>query len=161
MSRALRLMFAGLASITFGACATPYQPWSKWNDGGFTDREVLPGVYLVRFIGNGVSAPERTADLAMLRAAEICLGQGKPFMRAGGLATERVQSGYFDGVTTTSVIPSGDPNVPATVSVNSTSPTPRYSRQSELAVSCAVTPAAGTQDANQVAQSIRARYSLS
>ena len=158
---ALRSLFAGLASVILGACATPYQPWSKWSDGGFTDREVLPGVYLVRFIGNGASAPERTADLALLRAAEICLGKGKPFMRAGGLAIERVQSGYFDGVMTTSVIPSGDPNVPSTVSVNTSSPAPRYSPQSELAVSCAVTPEEGTQDANQVAQSIRDRYSLS
>lgn len=160
MSCALRSLFAGLVPAALAACATPYQPWSEWSDGGFTDREVLPGVYLVRFIGNGVTAPERTADLALLRAAEICLGQGKPFMRAGGVATESVQGGYFDGVTTTSVIPSGDPNVPPTVSVNSTPPTPRYSPQSELAVSCSATPDEGTRDAKQVAQSIRARYSL-
>lgn len=161
MSRALRSSFTGFTAVVLAACATPYQPYSKWSDGGFTDREVLPGVYLVRFTGNGVSAPERTADLAMLRAAEICLGLGQPFMRAGGLATEHVQSGYFDGVTTANAIPSGDPNAPPTVSVHSTPPTPRYSPQSELAVSCAVTQEAGTQDANQVAQAIRARYSLS
>ncbi len=161
MCIATRSVFAGLAMLALAACATPYQPSSTWSDGGFTDREVLPGVFLVRFVGNEVTAPERTADFALLRAAEICLQRGQGFMRFGGLETERVQSGYVAGTASAIAIPTGDPNAPPTVVVNSTPPTLLYAPQSGLVVSCADTPEEGTSDANYLARTIRARYSIS
>jgi hypothetical protein len=161
MCSATRSVFAALAALALAACATPYQPYSTWSDGGFTDREVLPGVFLVRFVGNEVTAPDRTADFALLRAAEICLQRGQGFMRFGGLETERAQSGYVAGTASAIAIPTGDPNAPPTVVVNSTPPTLLYAPQSGLAVSCADTPEEGTSDANYLARTIRARYSIS
>ena len=161
MSSAARLVVAGLASFALMACATPYQPYSTWSDGGFTDKEVLPGVFLVRFVGNQATAPDRTADFALLRAAEICLQRDKKFMRVGGLETERVQSGYTEGLASAIVIPTGDSNAPPTVVVSSTPPTLLYVPQSGLVVSCADTQEAGTWDANDLAHAIRGKYSPS
>ncbi len=139
---------------------TPYQPYSSWKGGGFTETEVQPGLFLVRFIGNDSTTSDRTADYALLRAADICLQRGMPFLRVGDLATQTVQSGYIPGATTTTVIPAG-PDAPPIVSVDTMPPTLLYSPQSGLAVSCAESQQSGAWDANYLARAIRTKYSLS
>jgi hypothetical protein len=149
-----------LASLALGACATPYKPYS-WIDGGFTETEVQPGLFLVRFIGNDATTPDRTADFALLRAAEICLQRGKEFMRVGDFATQQAQSGYIPGAASTTVVQSGSVDVPPVVSVTTMPPTLLYSPQSGLAVSCADSKQDGAWDANYLARAIRTKYSLS
>src|ERR1044071_1917863 len=92
---------AMVAAAAMSACTlfvqTPYQPYSTWGGGGYSETEVQPGLFLVRFIGNESTSPGRAADFALLRGADICLQHGKAYMRVGGLATRAVQSGYAPG----------------------------------------------------------------
>ncbi len=164
MGRVIRMAIL-LAVLGSSGCAfmmpTPYQPYSTWNGGGFTETEVQPGLFLVRFIGNESTTPDRTADYALLRAADICLQRGKAFLRVGDLATQNVRSGYIAGTTTTTVVPSSDPNAPPVVSVDTMPPTLLYSPQSGLAVSCVESRQNGAWDADYLARAIRTKYSLS
>ena len=154
-----------MAALGSSGCAlilpTPYQPYSTWNGGGFTETEVQPGLFLVRFIGNESTTPDRTADYALLRAADICLQRGKAFLRVGDLATQNVQSGYIPGTTTTTVVPGSSPDVPPIVSVDTMAPTLLYSPQSGLAVSCAERKQNCAWHANYLARGIGTKYSLS
>ena len=81
MARVMKMAILVVALGSVG-CAlmmpTPYQPYSAWNGGGFTETEVQPGLFLVRFIGNESTTPDRTADYALLRAADICLSAARP-----------------------------------------------------------------------------------
>ena len=152
-------VFIGLAWLSLAACATPYKPYNRI-DGGFTETEVQPGLFLVRFVGNDATTPDRSTDFALPRAADICLQRGKGFMRVGGLATQNVQSGYIAGATSSTVIPSGSPDVPPVVSVSIMPPTLLYSPQSALTVSCADSAQDGAWDANYLARAIRTKYSM-
>jgi hypothetical protein len=164
MGRVMRMAIL-VAALGPSGCAlmmpTPYQPYSTWNGGGFTETEVQPGLFLVRFIGNESTTPDRTADYALLRAADICLQRGKGFLRVGDLATQTVQSGYIPGTSTTTVVPSSDPNAPPIVSVDTMPPTLLYGPQSGLAVSCVESKQNGAWDASYLARAIRTKYSLS
>src|SRR5262245_22095631 len=102
-----------VAALAAGGCsslmATRYQPYSDWNDGGFTETEVQPGMFLVRFIGNSATTPDRTTDFALLRAADICLQRGNGYLVLGDLATEKVSSGYVQAPPVTTVTSTATP----------------------------------------------------
>jgi hypothetical protein len=55
-------------------CATPYS--STGFLGGCSDVQLAPGVFRITFQGNGYTAPERTQDFALLRAADLTLKHG-------------------------------------------------------------------------------------
>lgn len=55
-------------------CATPYQ--STGFTGGFSETQLAPNVFRIRFNGNGWTSDERASDFALLRAAELSLGAG-------------------------------------------------------------------------------------
>lgn len=57
------------------ACATAYQPLDN-NGAGFADQKVAENVYLVSFVGNGSTSPERVRDFALLHAAQITTSRG-------------------------------------------------------------------------------------
>lgn len=162
-TRGIRIMImAVVTALSLAACgATPYKTYSYWNGGGFTDTEVQPGLFLVRFMGNASTTPARTADLALLRAAEICLDRGKGYLLLGELATQYAQSGYIAGSTTTTTVATGDPNAPPLVSVSTSPPTLLYSPSSGVAVACAEAQGAGAWDAHYLSRSIREKYELS
>lgn len=147
-------------SLSLAACAaTPYAPYSTWNGGGFTETEVQPGLFLVRFVGNAQTTPDRTSDYALLRAADLCLARGKDYVLVGEIAT-RYALDVIDGTTTTTVVPSADSNAPPTVSTYTSPPTLAYSPSSGVAVACADQQATGAWDAHFLARSIRQKYQL-
>jgi hypothetical protein len=61
-------------TAALAGCATPYQ--SVAFRGGFDETPLAPNVFQVRFQGNGHTNPERAADFALLRSAEVALGHG-------------------------------------------------------------------------------------
>ena len=65
------------------ACATRYKPESVTNIGGYSEEKRGPGVWQVWFVGNGHTWQDMTDEYALLRGAELCLAEGKPFLRAG------------------------------------------------------------------------------
>jgi hypothetical protein len=155
---------ATAAAVGMCACTmfgqTPYQPYSAWGGGGYSETEVQPGLFLVRFIGNESTSTGRAADFALLRAADICLQRGKGYLRVGGLATKAVQSGYIPGATTSTVTPTG-PDSPPVVTVDTLPPTILHSPESGIAISCTEMNQEGAWDATYLARAIRTRYSIS
>lgn len=70
----LRYLPLGIAVLLLAGCATSYK--SSGIGGGFSETALAPGVYRVKFQGNGYTAPDRAADFALLRACELCLKDG-------------------------------------------------------------------------------------
>jgi hypothetical protein len=148
-----------LMSLGLAACATPYQPYSFWNGGGFSETEVQPGLFLVRFMGNEQTTPDRTADFALLRAADLCLQRGRDYLLLGDLATQYVNTGYLPGTATTTVIPDQPGNT--SVTVDTSPPTMLYSPASGITVTCVEAHGGGAWDARYLARAIRTKYALS
>lgn len=152
-------------SLVLVACATSYAPKSFWNDGGFTETEVQPGLFMVRFVGNEFTSSDRTADLAMLRAAELCLNKGMSFMYLGDVATQVVQSGFIPGSsrTTASATAYGygnSVNAYGSSYTTTTPPTALYSPQTGLTVSCTNEKGNGAWDAKFLSQSMKTKYKI-
>ena len=66
--------------LALGACASPidYEPASVWNDDhGWRDEQVGPDEYSIVVQGNAHTTPDRTARIALLRAAHLTLEQGR------------------------------------------------------------------------------------
>lgn len=159
----MRILVLMAAVSVASACATAYAPDSFWNDGGFTETEVQPGIYMVRFKGNEYTDTERTADLAMLRAAEICLDRAMAFMYLGSVETTVVPSGYVPGSTRTTTDTSAFGDGVPTASVTRTTvtpPTTLYSPQTGLTVRCAAEKGESAWDAAFLAQAMRAKYQI-
>lgn len=163
MGTTARFLVVGM-TLALAGCQTlfpsRYQPYTSQFEGGFTETEVQPGLFLVRFIGNSVTTPDRSGDFALLRGAEICLQRGKNFIHVGGVDTRYRQSGYLPGTTSTTVIPTGEPNAPIVSTVETSQPTFLYSPTSGITVSCADTNEQGAWDAQYLARSVRTKYSV-
>src|SRR5262245_16526017 len=111
MGTPTRLSVAATAAL-LAACATSYKPESVWNQGGFSEQQRAPGVYEVWFLGNDYTTEDRSEELAVLRAAELCLGESKPFMRTSDFRTDTALSGYRPGysiMVTKQIVPGTGP----------------------------------------------------
>jgi len=159
-----RLSVAAIAAI-LAACATPYKPESTFNGGGFSEQRRARGVYEVWFAGNEYTTQDRSDDLALLRAAELCLAESKPFMRTRDFHSDTVLS----GVTPPSPIRRSVPVVPTPDNPNG-QPVPRtvgyvpgralYTTRSGLRVECLAEKSEDAQEATALAASLREKYGL-
>jgi hypothetical protein len=139
MGTPTRLSVAATAAL-LAACATPYKPDSALNQGGYGEQRRAPGVFEVWFRGNHYTSEERSHELAVLRAAELCLGENKPFMR-----TSHFQStSYLDD----------------TMPGNSLAEWRLYTPWSGLKVECLAERSGDAQEAAVVAATIRERYGI-
>ena len=77
---ALKLTLA--ATIALGACttATPYQPYrpeaAGGVHGGYSDQQLAPDRYRVRFHGNALTSRDRVEGYMLYRAAELTVQRG-------------------------------------------------------------------------------------
>ena len=138
MGTPTRLTVAATASL-LAACATPYRPDAVLNQGGYGEQRRAPGVYEVWFRGNNRTSEERTDDLALLRAAELCLGESKPFMRTSN----------FQSTSYLREISGGSP-----------ADWRHYIPWSGLKVECLAETSEDAQDAAALAVAIRERYKI-
>ena len=145
-------------SSTLGACVSPYAPYEPYSFlglGGYTETEVQPGLFLVQFIGNEHTPPDRPADYALLRAADLCLHRGKNYMFVGTPVTHYMPTGSIPGTTT--VVPASE----ASQVVSTMPPTLPISPTGGVMVTCTETNANGAWDAQFLARAIRTKYSIS
>lgn len=63
-----------VAVILAVGCSTSYQ--AKGFSGGYSETQLSPDTWQVRFSGNAATSRERAADFLLLRAAEIMLEHG-------------------------------------------------------------------------------------
>jgi hypothetical protein len=157
----------GLVAFTalLGACATPYAPESEWHRGGYSELPRGPGAYQVWFIGNEHTSPEKSDDLAMLRAADLCLGATLPFMRVRNFT-----SGPMDLRYTAAQVHSRRSRI-AGVGPDNLPYYPRdfvsvrpgrlvFRTRSGLEVACLAEAGEETKDAAEIAAAIRQRYEI-
>jgi hypothetical protein len=158
-----------IIAVLLGGCATEYAPSSFWNDGGFIETEVQPGLFQVRFEGNEFTDTARTADFAMLRAAELCLSRNQGFMLLGDVATEVIQSGYIPGTTTSTTTGSATGYAYGnTTRVSGTATTTSYTTpgaalyrpETGLTVACLNEKLDRAWDAEFLARSMRGKYKI-
>jgi len=165
MGTPTRLSVAAIAA-TLAACATAYKPESTWNQGGYSEQRRAPGEFEVWFLGNDYTTEDRNEELAMLRAAELCLGERKTFMRTSDYLTTASLSGYRPGysimVTRQVLPPTGTGNTPSPVptTVGYTPGRELYTKQSGLRVECLAESGEDAREAAVVAASIRERYKI-
>jgi len=145
-------------SLGLGGCISPYAPYEPYSPvglGGYTETEVQPGIFLVQFIGNEHTPPDRPADFALLRAADLCLQRGKNYMFVGNPEMHYMATGSVSGDTVL-VSASDTPQV-----VSTPSPTLPISPIGGVMVSCSETQANGAWDAQFLSRAIRTKYSIS
>jgi hypothetical protein len=63
--------------LLLASCATPYQAQTR--SGGYTDRQLAPGIYRITFQGNRFTTSLRAKDFALRRAAEVTLDSGAAY----------------------------------------------------------------------------------
>jgi len=132
------MRLAGLTTFCcaalFSACATGYKPESPIGVGGYSETKRTPDVWRVWFVGNAQTSMDRGEDLALLRGAELCLAEKKPFIRAGNINSNPEFTGHFQE---------------------------RVTRiHSTVEVTCLVEKSGDAQDAAAVAADIRRRYRI-
>jgi len=67
-----RTAFA-LLLVMLGGCAIPYAPkGSTIYAGGYTDKKLSDGEYLVRFEGNAYNTTDQVVEFVKRRASELC-----------------------------------------------------------------------------------------
>ena len=93
-----RLAPAMTLALGLAACATTYQKAGL--TGGYDELKLSEGTYRVTVNGNGYTSKERAENIALLRAAELTIGEGyERFLIVGGSGVEQ----QVAGVTPTSV----------------------------------------------------------
>jgi hypothetical protein len=134
--------------------------------GGFTETQLAPDVFRIRFAGNGFTSSDRAQDFAMLRAADLTLTHGFRYFAV----LNEANGGYTDSITlpgqsytTTSVNAYG--NTAYGTSVTTTIPgqnIPIFKPRSGLLIRCFPTQPKGlyTFDATFISNSIRQKYQL-
>jgi hypothetical protein len=95
--KAILRLAVGMSVAVLSACVTSYGPESYWNRGGYSEARLGPGAWQVWFSGNQRVSGDRSEDFALLRAAELCLADNKPFMRASQFKTDLLHVGNFPG----------------------------------------------------------------
>ena len=154
------LVLVVLVSLA-SACATSYAPNSFWNDGGFTETEVQPGIFQVRFKGNEFTSEERASDFAMLRSAELCLERDMQYIVMGDLTTVSRASGQIPGSATTTASASTYGNTAyGTSTATVTPPTTLYSPESGLTMACSTKQIEGSWDAAFLQKAMKDKYQI-
>ena len=81
-NRLLSAATLALAATALGGCmtATPYQPYvaegAAGTHGGYSDQQVAPDRYIVKFHGNEMASRDRVEGYMLYRAAELTLQNG-------------------------------------------------------------------------------------
>ncbi|MFC3093007.1 hypothetical protein DRW07_02155 [Alteromonas sediminis] len=155
-----KLTIISLAVFLTG-CATSYGERSFWNDGGFSETEIQPNVFNVRFLGNEFTSKERASDFAMLRASELCLSRNLNYMEVGNVATETIKTAHVPGSSTTTASAQGFGNSAFGTSTTTYTPgTDLYSPESGLTVKCVPKNSEGSWDASFLSRSLKTKYQM-
>lgn len=163
MGTPTRLTVAATAAL-LTACATPSKPNSVLNQGGYGEELRAPDIFHVWFSGNHYTSEDRSEELAVLRAAELCLGESKPFMRTSNYQTVSYVSVETPGFEVLKSVPRaptyGNPPSPVPTVVGYMPGGKRYNTWSQLKVECLAEKSEDAQEATAVAAAIRQRYEI-
>jgi len=153
-------MALAAASAMLTGCAVAMGQYGRYSAAmqvGYTDTEVQPGLFLVRYYGNNLYPADRTMDFTLLRAAEICLERGRNYMSINDVDAQMRPDAY--STSTTTVVP---PSETSTVVHSGTvSPALLFNPMIGLVVSCREAQDGKAWDAGYLSRTIRTKYSMS
>ena len=153
----------GLCIAALAACTAAYKPYSVWNDGGFSEHEVQPNRFQVKFVGNEHSTENETEELATLRAAELCLSRRKQYMLLGEFRTDSTESGTVPGRIIEAAAPDrgyGTGRAESETRYRAVPGKVLYTPQTGLTATCLDEQAEGALHAQTVATTTRAKYRI-
>jgi hypothetical protein len=99
-SRFIAAAALAIASTMLSSCmtATPYQPYvaegARGTHGGYSEQQLAPDLFLVRFHGNELASRERVEGYLLYRAAELTLQHGFDWFHPVTSHTEHEISTY-------------------------------------------------------------------
>ncbi|MCP5357614.1 MAG: hypothetical protein H7A06_05690 [Pseudomonadales bacterium] len=147
--------------LALQSCATSYGKNSFWNDGGFSETELQPNIFTVRFQGNEFTSLERASEFSMLRASELCISRDMGYMEFSNVVSEERQSGYIPGSSTTTANATAVGNSAfGTATTTYTPGTALYSPEAGLTVRCVSTQSDGAWDARFLENSLKTKYGI-
>jgi hypothetical protein len=163
--RTKKLVILPIVSFLFiSGCATEYQGTSF--TGGYSDTQLAPDAFQIRFSGNGFTSPERAQDFALLRAADLTLGHGFRYFAIANSAEGGSTSSITlpgSSYTTANVTGYGNSAYGSAVTTY-TPPTniPVFKPRAGLLIRCfqQQPPAAYVFDAQFLSRSIRTKYGM-
>jgi len=157
----MKLLTIPLILFLVVGCASNYEKKTFWSDGGFSETEIQPNVFNVRFMGNAQTSAGRAKDFAMLRASELCIGRGMQYMDIGSVTADTRQTGFIPGSSTTTANATAYGNSAFGSSTTTFNPgTALYSPESGLTVACLQEKKTGLWDAEFLAQSLKTKYEI-
>ncbi len=92
MQKLLLVLSIALIAGALAGCATGYS--STNFTGGYSDTQLAPDVFRVKFNGNGYTSQERAQDFALLRAADLTLAHGFTRFAVINESDQTVQESY-------------------------------------------------------------------
>lgn len=104
----MREILIAAAVVALSGCATSYQP--RGFAGGYTDIRLKEDTFVISYRGNIYTRQDVVEQYAMLRAAELCLGIGRPYFSILGAEGEAAPATVQQAVVMTG---SGSVNVSA------------------------------------------------
>ena len=149
----------------FSGCATPYQQVGTNVAGGFYSERVAQNRFVVSFVGNGFTAPQKARDFVLLRAAELTLEYHFTYFTIDGQGDlSRVSTVHMGSTSTTTgtISPYG---TYSGVTNTTSSDMPVYKPGSRLTITCfdgvpEDKHIGRVYDATAVAADLKVRYNL-
>jgi hypothetical protein len=97
-----RIIVCLLLFVGIQGCATPYQ--SSGFGGGFSETQIAPNAFIVRFSGNGFTSKERANDFTLLRSAQLALSKGYTHFAIVDSVSQMKRSTYTTPTKTTTYV---------------------------------------------------------
>lgn len=157
----MKWSIACLAFLALGGCATPYQSTSF--TGGFSETQLAPNVFRVKFRGNGYTSDERTSDFALLRAADLTLLNGYRYFGVAAEGTDySSQAVTMPSTSSTAVTTSSTGNWAYATTTTTPGQTLlfRFPSSTSTIICFKENPNGDLFDASFVARSIRQKYRI-
>jgi hypothetical protein len=150
----------GLIGLVAG-CATEYTQKTAFSDGGFSDVELQPNYFRVKFEGNSLTPLEQAEEFSMLRAGELCLSRGAKYMVLSNRNAQHIISRYIPATSTSATSSSiNQDKIEEVTTVTHKPEEPVYSPEAGLTVACMHQKSSTTWDVEFLVNSLKTKYKL-
>ena len=146
-------------AVALGGCSTTYQ--KSGFSGGFSETQIQPDVFTVRFKGNGYTGAERASDFCLLRCAELAIEHGyKNFAVVDSSSHYKTTVSSNGPTTTTGTLQTYGNTTHGTFNTHGGGTTTWNKPRSTRTIRLLKRNEKGSFDANFIRNSIRTKYKI-